>query len=107
MACIAAISLNSNSSRLADNMTLFKQNFGESIPVTTAPVFFVNVLEQNLVEPHFIRCHTGFIVNLLYFEKLEQNDMILLSGERVPVSRNRKKEVLSKIESLYSERVES
>jgi len=56
-----------------------------------------------LFEPHFIRCHTGFIVNLLYFEKLEGNDMILLSGERVPVSRNRKKDVLSRIEKIYSE----
>jgi len=61
--------------------------------------------EQNLFEPYFIRCHTGFIVNLLYFEKLEQNDIILLSGKRVPVSRNRKKEVISRIESLYSKEV--
>jgi DNA-binding LytR/AlgR family response regulator len=62
--------------------------------------------EQNLFEPHFIRCHTGYIVNLFYFEKMEQNDIILLSGERVPVSRNRKKDVLSRIELLYKEGVE-
>jgi DNA-binding LytR/AlgR family response regulator len=59
--------------------------------------------EQLLFEPHFVRCHTGFIVNLLYFNKLEQSDIILLSGERIPVSRNRKKEVIQKIELLYSE----
>jgi DNA-binding LytR/AlgR family response regulator len=63
--------------------------------------------EQALFEPHFVRCHTGFIVNLLFFEKLENNDIILLSGKRIPVSRNRKKEVLSRIEILYSEGVES
>jgi DNA-binding LytR/AlgR family response regulator len=62
---------------------------------------------HTLFEPHFIRCHTGFIVNLLYFEKLEQNDIILLSGIKIPVSRNRKKEVIAKIELLYSEGVET
>lgn len=57
--------------------------------------------EQTLFEPYFIRCHTGFIVNLLHFEKLEQNDIILLSGMRIPISRNRKKEVVKRINSLY------
>jgi len=61
--------------------------------------------EQALFEQHFIRCHTGFIVNLLYFEKLEQNDLILLSGKRVPVSRHRKTEVVGRIKTLYSEGV--
>jgi len=63
--------------------------------------------EQALFEPYFIRCHTSFIVNLLFFEKIEQNDIILLSGERIPVSRNRKKDVLSRIELIYSEGVKS
>jgi DNA-binding LytR/AlgR family response regulator len=59
---------------------------------------------QILFEPHFVRCHSGFIINLLYFEKLEQNDIILLSGERIPVSRGRKKDVVEKINLLYAER---
>ena len=63
--------------------------------------------EQILFESCFIRTHTGFIVNLLFFEKLEQNDIILLSGERIPVSRHRKKEVVERIKSFYSERFES
>jgi len=41
-------------------------------------------------------------VNLLYFEKLEQNDLILLSGERIPVSRHRKTEVVGRIKTLYA-----
>lgn len=60
--------------------------------------------EQTLFEPYFIRCHTGFIVNLLFFEKLEQNDIILLTGERIPVSRHRRKEVVDRLGSLYAER---
>ena len=62
--------------------------------------------EQTLFEQHFVRCHTGFIVNLFFFEKLEQNNLILLSGERIPVSRHRKAEVVKRIKVLYSEEVE-
>lgn len=57
--------------------------------------------EQTFFEQYFVRCHTGFIVNLLFFEKLEQNDIILSSGERIPVSRHRKNEVVGRIKSLY------
>jgi DNA-binding LytR/AlgR family response regulator len=56
---------------------------------------------EALFEPYFVRCHTGFIVNLLFFEKLEQNDMVLVTGEKIPVSRQRKKEVVQRIKNLY------
>jgi len=59
--------------------------------------------EQTLFEPYFARCHKGFIVNLLFFRKLEQNDMVLITGEKIPVSRYRKKEVLQKLENIYRE----
>ncbi|MCL2199816.1 MAG: LytTR family DNA-binding domain-containing protein [Defluviitaleaceae bacterium] len=58
-----------------------------------------------LFEPYFVRCHTGFIVNLLFFEKLEQNDLLLITGEKIPVSRQRKREVLNRIKSLYENEV--
>ena len=61
--------------------------------------------EQTLYEPHFMRCHTGYIVNLLFFDKLAQNDLVLLSGERIPVSRQRKAAVVERIKLLYSEGV--
>jgi DNA-binding LytR/AlgR family response regulator len=63
--------------------------------------------EQVLFEPYFIRCHTGYIVNLLFFEKLEQNQLVLLSKERIPVSRQRKTDVIKKINFLYSEGAET
>ncbi|MCL2387461.1 MAG: LytTR family DNA-binding domain-containing protein [Defluviitaleaceae bacterium] len=59
--------------------------------------------QQLLFEPYFVRCHTGFIVNLLFFEKLERNDLILSTGEKIPVSRQRKKETVNKIKDLYSQ----
>ncbi|MGF7141837.1 DNA-binding LytR/AlgR family response regulator [Anaerotaenia torta] len=62
--------------------------------------------EQTLFEQYFVRCHTGFIVNLLFFEKIEQNNLILLSGERIPVSRHRRTEIVRRIKTLYSEGAE-
>lgn len=63
--------------------------------------------EQVLFETYFVRCHTGYIVNLLFFEKLEQHDLVLLSGERIPVSRQRKATVVDRIKSLYTEGLET
>jgi len=54
-----------------------------------------------LYEPYFVRCHTGFIVNLLFFEKLEKNELLLVTGEKIPVSRQRKREVVNRLKSLY------
>lgn len=62
--------------------------------------------EQALFEPYFIRCHAGFIVNLLFFEKLESNDLILASGKLIPVSRGRRSEVLKRIKSMFDEGVQ-
>jgi DNA-binding LytR/AlgR family response regulator len=56
-----------------------------------------------LFEPHFVRCHAAYIVNLLFFEKLEQNELVLITGERIPVSRQRKAEVVRAIGALYME----
>jgi DNA-binding LytR/AlgR family response regulator len=55
-----------------------------------------------LFEMYFVRCHTGFIVNLLFFEKIEQNDLILTTGERIPISRQRKKEVVTRVKNLFA-----
>lgn len=64
--------------------------------------------EAALYEPYFIRCHTGYIVNLLFFEKQEANHMILMSvgtvsGETIPISRHRRAAVLERIRQLYGE----
>lgn len=57
--------------------------------------------ERLLFEPYFVRCHAGFIVNLLFFQKFESNDLVLMTGERIPVSRKRRVKVLEQIDSFY------
>ena len=59
--------------------------------------------EQNLFESFFIRCHTGYLVNLLFFDRLEQNDLLLSPTARIPVSRGRRPAVLERIKTFYAE----
>jgi len=56
-----------------------------------------------LYEPYFVRVHAGYIVNLLFFDRMEVSDLLLNTGQRIPVSRHRKKDVASRIKALYSE----
>ena len=59
--------------------------------------------EQALFEPYFVRCHAGFLVNLLFFKQLEENCLVLMTGDKIPVSRSRRQKVLEAIQKLYAE----
>lgn len=59
--------------------------------------------EQLLSTASFVRCHAGYIVNLRYFQKLEGSSLKLTDGSEIPVSRNRRQQVLARIKSLYGE----
>lgn len=50
-----------------------------------------------------VRCHAGYIVNLRYFHKMDENTITLTDGTQVPVSRNRRKAVLTQIQRFYGE----
>lgn len=50
-------------------------------------------IEHDLKLDKFVRCHKSFMVNLSYVENIKQNTIILESGEEVPVSRYRYKDV--------------
>ena len=53
-------------------------------------------IEKDLKLDKFVRCHKSFLVNLSYVENIKLNTAILESGEEVPVSRYRYKEVKEK-----------
>lgn len=50
-------------------------------------------IEKDLNLDKFIRCHKSFLVNLSYVENIKPNVVVLESGEEVPVSRYRYKDV--------------
>lgn len=58
--------------------------------------YSLNKIEKELNLSRFIRCHKSFIVNLSHVENIKYNIAILESGEEIPISRHRYKEVKEK-----------
>lgn len=50
-------------------------------------------LEEELQESGFIRCHKSYLINLRYVDALRSTS-VLLNGQEIPVSRNRRGDVL-------------
>ena len=53
----------------------------------------ITVLENALVPHGFIRIHRGYLVNFRYIYRIDTSQIILDNGQRLPLSRYRKKEV--------------
>lgn len=51
-------------------------------------------IEEALKEKGLIRCHQRYLVNREYMEVISENEMILKTGEKIPISRNRYKETM-------------
>lgn len=54
-------------------------------------------LEEKLEKSDFIRCHRSFLVNMNYIASIENNELILLNGEHIPIS----KKYINKVKSLF------
>lgn len=57
-------------------------------------------IEKIVLDRGFIKCHNAFIVNPKFIERVDKNDLII-NGDRIPVARNRRKEVLDKLSDYY------
>ncbi len=55
----------------------------------------MSLLEADLEEKGFIRIHKGYIVNYRYVKKIENTEVVLTTGEKLPLSRTQKKKVKS------------
>lgn len=53
----------------------------------------ISDLEQALTPHHFIRIHRGYLVNYRYIYRIDANQIVLDNGQKLPLSRLRKKEV--------------
>lgn len=50
--------------------------------------------ERRLVPKGFARCHSGYLVNLAYVRCVGHTEVLLATGERIPLSKHRRKEFL-------------
>lgn len=54
-------------------------------------------LEKELSKFGFVRTHSGYLINMKYIEKINVSSIDLFGNKNVPLSRNKKQEVLRRI----------
>lgn len=52
----------------------------------------IGAISDELEKYHFVRCHVGFLVNCRHISLVQTGNLVLDSGQRIPVSRQRQKE---------------
>ena len=53
----------------------------------------ISEIEEVLPSEYFIRCHRSYIVNVKYIKAIIKNNVLLVSGLKIPISRGKYKEV--------------
>lgn len=57
---------------------------------------------ENKIEKYgFVRNHSSFIVNLLYVSNIEKMDIKLITGERIPIGKSKRKEFMLHLASYW------
>ncbi len=54
---------------------------------------------QLINDPSFIRCHQSFLVNSIYVTALTKTEIVLITKNRIPIARRRKRAVLQHFSS--------
>ena len=49
----------------------------------------LSAIEEQVIEPHFCKCHRSYIVNLHFVKLLNRDKVTMDNGEELPVSRSR------------------
>lgn len=62
-------------------------------------------IERELEEQGFARCHTSYIVNLLYVKGVRKLEIELITGESVPISQPRRKEFMESLTEYWGSKL--
>lgn len=60
-------------------------------------------MERELAERGFVRCHTSYLVNLYYVKGVKKLEMELITGEMLPVSQPKRKEVMERLAEYWGD----
>ena len=60
----------------------------------------LDVIEEEMNDIHFLRCHKSYLVNMDFISAAEQNNFVLTSGDIVPIRTTDTKSVLSAYENF-------
>ncbi len=84
--------------RLSCEDILYIENQSNNVIIHTGHGIYskrykISDIESDLSNLSFIRCHSGFVVNLKFIEYIGDKDITLDNGEKIPISRKRIKSV--------------
>lgn len=74
---------------------------GEDSPLTIHSA--MQKLEEQLTPHGFLRVHKGYLVNYRYISQIEQTEILLNTGRRIPLSRRKVQEIRENYLELMSE----
>lgn len=60
-------------------------------------------MEAEVSQHGFVRCHSGYLVNLFYVKRIEKLDIVLITDERIPVSQLKKKEFMEQLADYWGD----
>lgn len=55
------------------------------------------------LQRQFVRCHASFILNMAYVKRVENLEVVLTTGERIPVSQPKRKEFMGKLADYWGD----
>lgn len=87
---------------------LYAEVYGHDVQLVTATqkiqcTVSLSELEQKLEKYHFFRCHRSYLVNLTRITLLRNNDLEMPNGDRVPVSKYRRRELTAAFAEVMGE----
>ncbi|MDE7206749.1 MAG: LytTR family DNA-binding domain-containing protein [Lachnospiraceae bacterium] len=62
-------------------------------------------MEQELAAAGFVRCHTSYLVNLLYIKGVKKLELELITGEKLPISQPKRKAFMEQLTEYWGERL--
>lgn len=57
--------------------------------------------EKELIPHDFARCHSGYLVNLYFIKRVEKLDILLATGEHIPISQPKRKEFMKHLTDYW------
>ncbi len=62
-------------------------------------------LEEELKNAHFVRCHSGYLVNLFFVKRVDKLEIILTDQETIPISQPKRKQFMEKLTDYWGDRL--
>lgn len=65
----------------------------------------IKELEEQLTPYGFLRCHTSYLVNSQCIRRIDQTELTLSDGKRIPISQRRRREFINNLSKYIGEQI--